>query len=92
MSEDSLFDWDQANIRHLRRHKVSTSEFEEALLNDAIELEYEDEDGEPRFKSLGRTNDGRILVLVWTIRSERVRAITAYNAGPSLRRLWPRVN
>lgn len=91
MGDDSLFDLDSANVAHLRQHRVSASEFEEAILNDPVEMEFQTASGEPRFKSLGRTGKGRLLVLVWTVRGERVRAITAYPASRALARMWPRL-
>lgn len=55
MSSQFQFDWDDSNIGHLRRHKVTPQEFEEVLLNDPLDLEYETGTGEERYKSLGAT-------------------------------------
>ena len=82
------FDWDDGNVRHLRRHRVSQGEFEYVLQNEPLDLEYETESGEERYKSLGATLRGRILVVVWTARRGRVRAITAYPATKRLRALY----
>jgi len=85
------FDWDDANVRHLRRHRVSPSEFEQVLDNGPVELDYQTEDGEDRYKSLGVTDGGRVIVTVWTIRNARIRPVTAYPAGRRLRRLFERL-
>jgi uncharacterized DUF497 family protein len=82
------FDWDDANIGHLRRHRVTQEEFEELLQNEPLDLDYETETGEERYKSLGATLRGRILVAVWTVRRGRVRAITGYPATKRLRALY----
>ena len=82
------FDWDEQNIRHLRRHRVAPHEFEEVLFNDPLDLEYQTESGEARYKSLGATNKGRVLVAVWTVRESRIRAVTSYPASRALRRLY----
>ena len=82
------FDWDQANIRHLKRHRITPGEFEEALVNEPLDLEYQTEENEERFKAVGETANGRILVLVWAIREGRIRAVTAYTASRPMRRLY----
>lgn len=84
------FEWDAANTRHLKLHNVSPQEFEQAMLNDSLDLGSEDVDGEERVKAVGVTDDGRLLVLVWTPRGGRVRAVTAYKAGPLATNEWRR--
>ena len=89
MAADGLeFDWDDANIGHLRRHGVSATEFEQVLRNGPLELEYQNEGVEERYKALGVTDRGRALVIVWIVRSVRHRAVTAYPAGRPLRKLF----
>lgn len=88
MRSELQFEWDDANAGHLRRHRVSQDEFEEVLRNEPLDLAYETETGEERYKSLGATLRGRILVTVWTARRGRVRAITAYPATKRLRTLY----
>ncbi len=33
------FDWDEKNIRHLARHKVSSTEAEQVIINKPLDLE-----------------------------------------------------
>ena len=75
------FDWDEANAEHLARHKVTPEEFEQALSADPILFDYENVDGEDRWIAWGATGALRVLVLVFTMRHGRVRAVTAYDAG-----------
>jgi uncharacterized DUF497 family protein len=82
------FDWDEGNVRHLRRHRIAPAEFEEVLLNDPIDLEYQMKDGEARYKALGATNRGRVLIVVWTVRERGIRAVTGYAASRPLRRVY----
>ena len=89
-SPGSNFEWDDDNIKHLKRHKLTPDEFEDVILNEPLDLEYQTVNGEERFKSLGSTRRGRVLVAVWTARGGRVRAITAYRAARSLRTLYLR--
>lgn len=67
---------------------MTQQEFEELLQNEPLDLDYETETGEERYKSLGATLRGRILVAVWTARRGRVRAITAYATTKRLRALY----
>jgi uncharacterized DUF497 family protein len=75
------FDWDAANIRHLKRHRVTPAEFDELINGEPMELEYQTRTGEERYKALGATKAGRVLVGIWTPRAGKVRAITAYAAS-----------
>ncbi|MEO8663138.1 MAG: BrnT family toxin [Bryobacteraceae bacterium] len=85
---EAELDWDEANIRHLRRHRITPLEFQQVLNNGPFELDYQTEDGEDRYKSVGLTDGGRLLVIVWTNRNFRIRAVTAYAASSALRRVF----
>ena len=52
------FDWDEENIRHLKRHRVTSDEFEQMMTGDPLYLEYQAENGEERYKVLGTTEAG----------------------------------
>ena len=82
------FDWDIQNEKHLKLHRVSRKEFEQVICNEPLDLEYQTESGEERYKSLGVTDKGRALILVWTLREGKVRTITAYLAGRSYEKLY----
>jgi uncharacterized DUF497 family protein len=82
------FEWDEANIRHLRRHKVSPDEFEEAVRNDPVFTDIEEEKGEERYHAVGGTNGLRILILIFSYRDGRIRPITAWDAGKSAREFY----
>jgi len=57
------------------------------VLLDPYALTREDSDalGESRFVTLGMGGKGRILVVVWTLRGERIRLISAWKANQSQR-------
>ena len=82
------FEWDRHNIAHLKSHRVSPHEFEEMIRNAPLDLEYETIEGEERYKSLGLTDHGRMLVAVWTLREGKIRAVTAYPASRPLQKLY----
>jgi uncharacterized DUF497 family protein len=81
------FDWDDANLKHLKRHRVRPEEFEQAIL-DAVDLDYEDVGGEDRYHAVGATGSGRLLYMVWTPREGKIRAVTAFTAGRASIREW----
>ncbi len=72
------FDWDGANIGHLARHDVLPEETEQVILNDPLDLGMEIVEGEERVVNLGATAHGRILLVVTTVREDRVRVVTAF--------------
>lgn len=83
MSEPD-FEWDDANRAHLRRHRVAQEEFEQVIRNGAFDLDYQTESGEGRYKSVGITDRGRVLIVVWVVRDGRIRAVMSYRATKRL--------
>jgi len=82
------FDWDAENTKHLAAHQVTAREFESVLLNAPMDLEYELVDGEPRYRSVGPADSGRLLVAIWTLRDGKVRAVTAFPASTTYKQLF----
>jgi len=82
------FEWGEFNLRHLRRHKTGRAEFEQAMANDPVLVDFSDESGEERWYALGATDALRVLFMVFTLRGERIRPVTAWNAGRTLREAW----
>jgi hypothetical protein len=83
------FDWDDANRDHLARHQVTPEEVEQAILDPhAIVLEIESTRDEERAKAVGITARGRVLAVVFTLRGEMIRPITAYAPSPRLQALY----
>jgi uncharacterized DUF497 family protein len=79
--EEIKFDWDEGNTGHIAAHKVSQTEAEEVLVDDPLEMDFEiTEEGEERWSYLGETARGRLLYIVITLRTEKVRVITAFDA------------
>jgi len=82
--EDLDLDWDESNIEHIGRHGIAPREVLEVFLNEAMDLDYETVNGEERWTSLGHSNRLRVLVVVWTMRGELIRPVTAFEAGKRL--------
>jgi uncharacterized DUF497 family protein len=74
------FEWDPEKARaNLRKHGVSFDEAATVFL-DALSLTGDDPDhsvGEERFVTFGLSSIGRLLVVGYTERSERIRIISA---------------
>jgi len=82
------FDWDDENRKHLAAHRVSSTEFEEVMNNEPMDLACEIADHEERYRSVGLTNGGRVLTVAWAARDGNIRAITAFPAGVTDRKLF----
>ena len=74
----AVFDWDEANLAHLARHSVSPQDAEQCYRNDPLIIEEQFINGENRYLALGETDAARRLAFVFTIRSSRIRFVTAY--------------
>ena len=82
------FDWDAGNVQHLAAHRITRSEFEQAMQLDPIIVDFSDETGEERWYALGATDQLRVLFLVFAYRGEQIRPITGWDAGKKLRELY----
>jgi uncharacterized DUF497 family protein len=74
------FEWDEANAgKNWLRHKVSWTECEEVFFSHPL-LVVKDErhsGTEVRYYALGKTNAERLLFVVFTIRGDLIRVISA---------------
>ncbi|MBI4754281.1 MAG: BrnT family toxin [Betaproteobacteria bacterium] len=83
------FDPEKAAINPINHEGVTFEEAKPVLLDPyALTREDTDAEGEQRFVSLGMGGKGRILVTVWTLRTERIRIISAWKANPLQRRRY----
>jgi uncharacterized DUF497 family protein len=83
----SDFDWDEENKAHIARHRVTPSEVEEVFKRKTV-IEIDSFPTEQRFDVYGRTANGRYLVVVFTLRGDRKRCVTAYPMNRSTRRKY----
>ena len=76
------FQWDHGNsLKNWLKHGVTQGEAEEIFFNEPLLL-FEDEkhsELEDRFLALGRTDGGRFLMAVFTIRQNLIRVISVRN-------------
>ena len=85
------FDWDSGNTdKNWRKHRVHSSECEEIFFNEPY---YVTEDAshsktEQRFYLLGVTNAGRRLFVVFIIRNNKIRDISARDMSRKERNVY----
>ncbi|HWG21808.1 MAG TPA: BrnT family toxin [Terracidiphilus sp.] len=83
------FEWDDANIGHIAQHEVTPDEAEETILSNPIEFDFEpDVEGEPRWTYVGETLASRILLVLITMRSEKIRVVTAFEPIKRIKTLY----
>ncbi|MGI6775945.1 MAG: BrnT family toxin [Patescibacteria group bacterium] len=85
------FDWDEVNkYKNGEKHRVSFRESEEVFFDKNLKLFYDfhHSQKEKRFVGLGKTNEGRKLFLVFTLRGEKVRIISARDMSKRERNLY----
>jgi uncharacterized DUF497 family protein len=85
MADAVGFDWDQANTEHIASHRVTPEEVEQVFANDEVGIDYDAIGGEERWTIIGQTDEARVLVVVFTMRDDLVRTVTAYEASGRMR-------
>ena len=82
------FDWDAANVGHIRRHAVTPLEVEEAVRGEHSTSPAREINGEERWKLFAKLRSGRYLVVVFTIRRNLFRTVTAYDMNAAERKTY----
>lgn len=80
LSEIQDFDWDLWNIvKNVDKHQVENKECEDVFFNQPQLIEYDEKHSltEKRYKILGLTDRGRKLIVIFTIRNNKIRIISA---------------
>lgn len=90
MNDDLEFDPNKQTINQAIHNDI---DFEEAdsVLDDPLSItneDYGDYEGEQRYFTLGMSNQYRLLVVIWTIRDENIRIISARLAEPHQRKTY----
>jgi uncharacterized DUF497 family protein len=85
------FEWDKYNSEKVKaRHGVTSAECEQVFFNLPV-IAGEDEkhsETENRFYVLGQTDSGRLLFLVFTVRKDKLRVISARDMNKKERRVY----
>jgi len=73
------FAWDIGNLEHIKKHHVKPSECEDVFFNIPLIVNADEAHSqiEQRFRVYGQTNKGRLLTMIFTIRHNKIRVISA---------------
>ena len=85
------FEWDKGNIdKNFGKHKVKNKETEEIFEDQNLKIlkDLKHSQGEERFFAYGITRRKRRLHIVFTIRNQRIRIISARNQSRKERRFY----
>lgn len=85
------FQWDSGNLdKSWVRHRVSRYEIEQVFFHRPLLVAVDEEHSqeEQRFFALGRTEIGRRLFLVFTVRDDRIRVISARDMSRRERKVY----
>jgi len=85
------FDWDQNNIEKIwAKHKVSPFECEQVFFNEplVVQDDVKHSQDETRYYILGQTDKKRLLFVVFTVRKNLIRVISARDMGKKERQVY----
>lgn len=74
------FDWDEGNLlKNREKHGVTHLEAEQVFFNEPlmVKVDVRHSQKEPRWYGLGSTDAKRLLMVVFTIRNNQIRVISA---------------
>ena len=84
--ESEIFEWDDWKAEaNLRKHKIGFLEASTVLDGPYLTVEPDESHAvaEPRWSATGISIDGRVLLVVFTMRDDRSRIISARKATPA---------
>ena len=85
------FDWDKGNIdKNWLKHNVSPAECEQIFFNRPLVIQDDimHSKTEKRFYALGKTDSKRALFIVFTVRNDFIRVISARDMSPKERKVY----
>ena len=88
------FEWDRGNItKNWERHSVTNSECEDVFFNNSffVKKDIPDSLKESRYFVLGKTESGRLLFIVFIIRNNKIRVISARDMSRKERKIYEEI-
>jgi uncharacterized DUF497 family protein len=84
------FEWDKGNEQKNVKHGVSPAEAEQVFLNEPLVVldDLKHSGNEQRFHALGQNGKGRLLHIIFTIRSSMIRVISARDMNRKERAIY----
>lgn len=95
LEEVSGFEWDAGNKeKSLAKHEVGNEECEEAFFdyNKEVQKDILHSVNEKRYILIGQTKQNRLLYIVFTIRKDKVRVISARDINKKEKKLYEEKN
>ena len=95
LSQLTGFDWDDSNRnKNWEKHQVLASECEEVFFNLPLILQSDTvhSQKEPRYYVLGHTIAGKRLFIVFTVREDKIRVISARDMSKKERAIYEQAN
>lgn len=94
LSKITGFEWDDGNGRKTEKHSVSAAEAEQVFFNAPLLLlaDAKHSQNEARYHALGKSDDGRILHITFTLRGPLLRVISARDASRRERGTYERTS
>jgi len=87
------FEWDRGNIvKSYKKHKITPNQSEEIFLDEQLKIirDIKHSQKEKRFIALGKTFEKRVLFVVFTLRKNKIRIISARPANQKERKNYER--
>jgi hypothetical protein len=91
VSKYTEFDWDKGNLDKNRlKHGITKEECEEVFFNEPqiISPDHKHSHTEMRYSLLGQTNEGTWLNIIFTLRYEKIRIISARKQSKKERMIY----
>ncbi len=85
-----VFFWDEANIEHISGHNVEPYEAEEAVTDVGRTGFDVHGKGSGKRGLIGKTEEGRFLIVIFAKRKEGIYVITAYDAHEDEKKIYRR--
>jgi uncharacterized protein len=85
------FEWDKGNsLKNWLRHQVTQGECEQVFFNEPLIIHHDEKHSgeEQRWFLLGRTDAGGLLFIVYTVRKNLIRIISARDMNKRERRIY----
>jgi uncharacterized DUF497 family protein len=86
------FEWDKGNLeKNWKSHSVLPLESEQIFFNEPLIVAHDEKhssEKETRFAALGMTDAGRLLFIIFTIRKNLIRVISARDMSRNERKVY----
>ena len=90
MPQPITFEWDEYNKTKIRlKHNTTPEDAEQTFFNERLIIFDEKHSAiERRYQLIGTSNGGRILLIVFTVRNNKIRVISARSASKKERNFY----